>query len=121
MRQPGEFQINPGASEAGGFVIAMYAGDYVGLAKDHDSYGGGEDDDVGDGVVVPLEVDSDAGEVPLPFVAAGCDVLSDEGVSDVSFVAALDEDSVGGEMSDVAVVDTDSERVDDEDASAMEV
>jgi hypothetical protein len=118
LREARDLEVDARAPEPGGLVVAVHAGDGVGRPGDHDPRGGGEDDDVGDGVVVAVEADARAGEPPLPGVVPGRHVLAQEAAPDERLVAAAHRDAVGAEVDDVAVVDADAERVHDRDAAA---
>lgn len=111
LREAGELQVDPHAAEAGGLVVAVDAGDEVGLPGDEDAGLGGEDDHVGDGVVVAGEGDGGAREGALAGVSAGGDVLPEVRVADVGLVPALGEDPRRVEVGDVAVVDASPEGV----------
>lgn len=113
--------VDADPAQGGGLVVAVDPLEDVGLAGHQDPHCSGEDDDVADGVVVAEDVDSDAGEVLLAGVAAGVDVLPQEGVPDVGLVAAAYEDAAGGEMGDVTIVDGDPQGIDNGDAAAPEV
>ena len=95
----------------------MDFGEGVGLVLHQNSDRRREDHDV----VVVGDVDSDAGEVLLPGVVAGDDVLSDEGVADVSIVATFDEDTVDIETRNVAIFDRCSNRINDWNPAAAEI
>lgn len=111
---------DPNTSKGGGLVIAVHPSDYIGLSADHNSNGGGEDGDVGDGVVVAGELNGGAGEVPLADVAADGGMLAEKGGGNESLVAAVDEDSLGGEVEEEAVGDADPGGVGQEKTAASE-
>jgi hypothetical protein len=111
LREARDLEVDAGAAEARGLVVAVHAGDGVGRRGDHDPRGRGEDDDVGHGVVVAVEADGRAREAALPRVAPGRHVLAEVGVADERLVAAAHRDAVGREVRHVAVVDGDAERV----------
>jgi hypothetical protein len=118
LRDPRHLEVDPHAAEPGGLVVAVHAGDRVGAAGDHDPRGGGEDDDVGHGVIVAVEPDPRPGERLLPRVVPRRHVLAQEAVADEGLVAAVHRHAVGAEVGDVAVVDADAERVGDGHAAA---
>ncbi|GER33157.1 acyl-CoA N-acyltransferase, partial [Striga asiatica] len=98
----------------------MGSGYDIGLAGDGDSGDGGEDDDVGHGVVVAGEVDSGAGEGGFGGVVAVVGVLAKEATGDEGFVATADEDSLGGEAEKEGVEDADTNGVEHGNAAAAE-
>lgn len=83
----------------------MNARENVGLTLDEDSSGSGENDNVSDGVVIAKETDSSSGEVSFTWITAGSNVLAEERGADVGLVTALNRNTDGGEMSNVAIVD----------------
>lgn len=121
MSQSGQFQIDAGATKSGGFVVTMDAGYGISLAGDEDTHGGRKDDDVGDGVVVPIEADGGSGEGAFAGIAASGDMLAEERGGDEGFMAALNPDAVGGEVDNVAGLDENAEGVDDSDAAGTVV
>lgn len=99
----------------------MNACENVGLTADEDSSGGGENDNVSDGVVIANETDSSSGEVSFTGIAAGSDVLTEERGADVGLVTALNWNTDGGEMCNVAIVDGYSQGIDDGNAATSEI
>lgn len=113
--------VYPRTTQCGGLVVAMDSGEDVGLPCHQNPDGGGEDDDVGDCVIVAGDVDSDAGEVLLAVVAAGGDVLADETIPDIGLVAGSYENAIGGEMRNVAIVYGRSQGINNRDAASREI
>lgn len=113
--------INAYPAQCGRLVIAMDPVEDIGLARDENSDGSGEDDDVSDGVIIADDVDSNAGEVLLAGVAAGVDVLANEGVLDVGLMAAAYKDAIGSELGDVTIVYGGTQGIKNGDATTSEI
>jgi hypothetical protein len=68
----------------------MYSGENIGLSSYQYTHRGRENDHIGNRIVIPLDVNSDARKVLFTVVTADSDVLANEGVSDKGFMASMD-------------------------------
>lgn len=90
LRVSCQFYQNAYATKRGGLIIAMYPGDHVCLAPQHNTNSSREYYNVSNGIVIAGKVNGSACEIPLTLVTSNRWVLPQEGVWYEGLVAFLD-------------------------------
>lgn len=96
--------VNAGTSQVSSLIITVYSRQHIGLPLYHYSNWCWKYNNISDRVVVSRDVYSDAGEILFAIIPADVDVLADEGISYIRFVAILGGNASGSEMRNVTIV-----------------